>query len=854
MRDDDKTRAQLIEELDRLRERLASRERAACAKKDRKVDEGKLLFGALFETSHAVILLLDPDTGQIVGANPGAAEFYGYSRQALTRMKITQIHAVSVERELKELERARAEGRRYYHSLHRLAGGSVRDVQVCAGPMTLGEKALLYNIVFDITERKKAEEQLKESEKRFRALVEHIPAITYIAALDEKSTILYVSPQVEALLGISQEEFRADPEIRRRMLHPEDRDRVMAEVARCRASGDRLVSEYRMTGRRGDIVWFRDEAVVIPGQSGEASYLQGIMLDMTEARRAEEAMLEGATRYRALFDNMSNGVHIFAAARRGTDFIFIDTNRAAEEIHGFQRNDLIGRSLLEVFPNVKESGLFAVLQKVWRTGTADRHAVFSYGEQGLEEWREHFVYKLTSGEIVAIFSDDTERKLMEEELRKRTRQLTERVKELRCLYGISDLLQHHELSLADKIRLMVNMIPSAWQYPHITCARVKLDGEEFATENFSQTPWSLTAWIEVAGTRVGTIEVCYLEERPQRDEGPFLADERHLLNDVADRFGRTVEHTRAQETLGALMEDLERRVAESTGELRSASDKLLAEISERTRAMEVLVRREPVKALGELAGGIADDFTNLLQIIIDGVHMASARLSEGDYSGVRTYLDQVLRSARMGRETVRRLETFVGLRLGRPPEETVFDFSLTVHQAVEMGRVWLSRGAQESGRPVTLQVSLVEHCLVRGNQAELVTVVLSLIKNAIEALPSGGEIRVQTVREGKCVVLRVADNGVGISTQNLAHVFEPFFTTKGHQSTGMGLASSSRIVCRHGGEITVESREGSGAIFAVKLPLAGFEQTDGDRPSIERCRGASKVPFGSGTQVSRTED
>ncbi|MCA1960396.1 MAG: PAS domain S-box protein [Desulfomonile sp.] len=822
MRDEDKTKEQLIEELDRLRGRLASRERVLYAgtRTDHDVDEGRILFGALFETSHAVILLIDPDTGRIVGANPGAAEFYGYRREELARMKVTQIHALSVERESEQLARAKSEGRRSYHSQHRLADGTVRDVQVCAGPMTLRGKTFLYNVCFDITERKRAEEHLKQSEKRFRALVEHIPAITYVAALNEKSTILYMSPQVQVVLGVSQDDFSASPDLWWTMLHPEDRDRVIGEVARCRSTGDRFVSEYRMIARSGAIVWFRDEAVIVRQQSGVPAYRQGIMLDMTEARRAEEVMLEGTTRYRALFDNMSNGVFILAVARRGTDFILIDCNKAAEEIYGLQRTDILGGSVLKVIPHVKESGLFAVFQKVWRTGAADRHTAHTFGEECVDEWREHFVYKLPSGEIVTIFTDDTERKLMEEELRKRTRQLTERVRELRCLYGVSDLLQRHDLSLVEKIRRILNIIPPALQYPNIACARVKLDGEEFATKNFKWTPWRQAASIEASGVQVGMVEVCYLEERPEFDVGPFLAEECQLLNDIADRIGRAVEHSLAEEALRTLMEDLERRVFESTGELRAANARLLEEISERTRAMEVLVRREPLKAAGELVGGVADDITNLLQLTVDGVRMASIRLGEGDYSDVRTYLDQVLQSAKMGQDAVRRLETFVGLRLGRPPEETVFDFSLMVRQAVEMGKVWLSRGARRSAAPVDVKVDVGEDCMVRGIHAELFTVVLSLMKNAVEALPGGGEIHVRTSREKDRVVLRIRDNGVGIAKENLSRIFDPFFTTKGTESTGMGLASSSRIIVRHGGEIAVESAERKGTMFSVMLPYA----------------------------------
>jgi PAS domain S-box-containing protein len=140
-----------------------------------------------------------------------------------------------------------------------------------------------------LSEKKENEKALKESEARFRALVEQLPnTLIYMAALDERSTTLYVSPQIEALLGYTQEEYKADPDIWAKSIHQEDCDRVMAEVARCHESGERLVAEYRIRRRDGREIWFHDEAKIVYGEDGEAWCLLGTNTDITGRKQAEE--------------------------------------------------------------------------------------------------------------------------------------------------------------------------------------------------------------------------------------------------------------------------------------------------------------------------------------------------------------------------------------------------------------------------------------------------------------------------------------------------------------------------------------------------------------------------------------
>ncbi|MBA7533782.1 hypothetical protein ES705_26026 [subsurface metagenome] len=135
---------------------------------------------------------------------------------------------------------------------------------------------------------------------------------------------------------------------------------------------------------------------------------------------------------------------------------------------------------------------------------------------------------------------------MGENLGKRTYELKERVKELNCLWEISNLVEKPDISLEAIIKGTVNLLPSTWQYPQITCVRIILEAKEYKSKNFKETAWKQSSDIMVHQKPIGTVEVYYLEERPQRDEGPFLKEERNLINIIAERLGKIIERKQGE--------------------------------------------------------------------------------------------------------------------------------------------------------------------------------------------------------------------------------------------------------------------------------------------------------------------
>ena len=172
--------------------------------------------------------------------------------------------------------------------------------------------------------------------------------------------------------------------------------------------------------------------------------------------------------------------------------------------------------------------------------------------------------------LAALYAIAVQRMRSEEELQDRSHELGGRVKELNCLYGISRLVETPDTSLEEILQGTADLIPPSWQYPEIACARIMLEGKEIATEGCVETPWRQASDISAYGDRVGSLEIFYMEERPERDEGPFLKEERDLINAIAERLGRIIERKRAEERLRAALESSRKHAAETSALLESA--------------------------------------------------------------------------------------------------------------------------------------------------------------------------------------------------------------------------------------------------------------------------------------------
>ena len=230
-----------------------------------------------------------------------AFELTGYTPEELTDGSV-MFEALIVEEDREriwdEVQAALAERRRFelHYSIRRKDGGVKHVEERGQGHFDEhGGAEEIEGVVYDVTERVRAEEALREAEERYRTLIEQIPAVTYIDTADGSFESLYTSPQIEEMLGYTHEEWRAN-KLWEKSLHPDDRERVLAADDRLEIGGEPFSEEYRLLAKDGSVVWVREEAVLLRDDQGEPLYWQGVILDITGRKEAEEGVRRSETR------------------------------------------------------------------------------------------------------------------------------------------------------------------------------------------------------------------------------------------------------------------------------------------------------------------------------------------------------------------------------------------------------------------------------------------------------------------------------------------------------------------------------------------------------------------------------
>ena len=230
---------------------------------------------------------LSPELEALHGLEPGA--FGGSSAEFMEL-----VHPEDREAVLSSFAEAAREGHLYEIEFRIVTpGGDVRWRNAVASILrdSDGRPTRMVGVGQDITQRKHAEQRLREARTKYQALVEQLPLATYLERLDAESA-MYMSPQVADLVGYTADEWTADPEFFGKVLHPEDRDRVLQAFAAMHETGDPFDGEYRLIARDGTVVWIHDAAVLVRDDAGEPAYIQGYMIDVTARRAAEDALRE----------------------------------------------------------------------------------------------------------------------------------------------------------------------------------------------------------------------------------------------------------------------------------------------------------------------------------------------------------------------------------------------------------------------------------------------------------------------------------------------------------------------------------------------------------------------------------
>lgn len=356
--------------------------------------------------------------------------------------------------------------------------------------------------------------------------------------------------------------------------------------------------------------------------------------------------------------------------------------------------------------------------------------------------------------------------------------LRERVKELTCLYMIAQVSSNPTSTLRQVFKEVVNLLPSAWQFPDDAASQITFDDETFV--GGSREPYAVQqkAPLLVHGVTRGSVAIGYPALRTRQDGTAFLPDEQRLLDEVARQL--------------SLMVDRKETAAEQE------------------RLHTKLRHADRLATIGQLAAGVAHELNEPIGGVLGFAQLLAKtpNLPEEAQRDIR----KIESAALHARETIRRLMTFARQT---PPRDARIDINQLIEASAE---IWAPR-CEAEGVDVeyVLDKSIPEFVADGGQLRQVIT---NLAVNALQAMAGGGTLRIETTRDRHWVQMLVTDTGLGIAPEILPRVFDPFFTTKDvDHGTGLGLSVVHGIVSGHGGRISFESTPSRGTRVKVRLPL-----------------------------------
>jgi PAS domain S-box-containing protein len=751
---------------------------------------------------------------------------------------IRVLHPDDRDRVLAESNAADRDGRPYlseYRALHR--DGHVVWVRDEARPVAwdgAGRPILSQGVMHDITERKLAEERLARAEERHRLLIEHLPVAVYTDAADEEVTALYVSPPYEHITGYSPDQRMADPGLWRRMLHPEDRERVIAESDRVNQTGEDFDMEYRIITADGRTAWLHDHGALVAGVDDEPVW-QGVLTDITDRRAAEDAIARGerilaatafaaqellrAPAWEAVIDDVLEQIGAAAQATRS----FVCRNEADDDdifsirIHaweqaGFElpgassghdrfpwRRGGFGRWLERLADGLPIVGITADMPTEERAVLeAEPYLVRStlavpitvdgtwWGYMGLDQCEEDRVWHQAEVEAVvaaanmlgaAIERERNARRLAEAE--RRYQAIVEHIPAAIYVDAPDDSLD--TLYISPQIENITGISPQEWRSGR-------------------------NAWLAaVDPADVEEVRRTYVEAI-EREE-PWVGEYR-----MRTRDGRTIwvhdETTIVRDESGA--------VRSIQGVLYDITERKLAEHALRESELRERQAVERLRALDEMKNTFLAAVSHELRSPLTSILGLSLTLDRSPELSEPERNDLMSRLVANARKLDRLLKDLLDLdRLGRGIVEPQ-------HRLTDVAELAGSTLDSLDGLGARVVVRELHPSVAAVDGPKVERIVENLLANAAKHTTDDRRIWLRVEPTDGGVLIAVEDDGPGVPEELRDAIFEPFRqgpTARPHApGTGVGLSLVARFAELHGGRAWVEPRRGGGASFRVFLP------------------------------------
>jgi len=652
-------------------------------------------------------------------------------------------------------------------------GHAVKDVH--------GIPTFVRGLMVDITKQKVIEEGRRDAEGRFQRVVEHLPAIVYLESVarepDGTGHMLYVSPQVEPILGFAAGDWMSDPVAWARQFHPDDRGRIRAEYARVEQTGEPFGAEYRMYTRTGDIRWFRDEATLVRDDQGEPRYWQGIMYDITGERESEERAQESEDRYRTLLEQIPAIVYKQDVTGEGMQVVYI--NSRVEELLGITPEEWIGDPTVW-HASIHDDDRAQVI--------AENERAVAAGEPFQIEYRMHardgrVVWFRDQAALVrdddgkpaywqGVMTDITARKEAESQRSEAEARYRALVEQLPAIAYIDPVDGGPTAYVSPQTEPLLGYTPEDWYAdPNLWSKIVHPEDREL-----------------MQGGRRGEAHPATYRLIAKDGHEVWVHDQARI---VLDDDGHPVywqgvlidvtEQRRTQE----LERDLERE--------RLEAERLRAEDEMKTTFLHAVSHdlRTPLAAILGLAVTMERDD---LDLTIDETRDMSGRIAQNARKLDRIVSD-FLDLERMNRG------------LAEPHFETL-DVGGLVREIVANSELVTDRRLALDVAPIT----------IKADAAMIERIVENLLGNTVKHTPGDSRIWVRVERMDDGVLIAVEDDGPGVPADERARIFEAFRQGTGAAGgSGVGLALVGRFAELHDGRAWVQERMGGGASFRVLL-------------------------------------